>query len=582
MAGSMGSMYIGVSGLQSSQNALNTTAHNLTNLKTIGYSRQQVIMNDLSYAKISQTGAVTNTIGTGTKVEATKQVRDNFLDASYRNENGRKNYYLSQYETLSEVETYFGELESNTFSSNLKDLWSTIEEMNNESNSGVTRSAFVETANTFVERANQIYDQLVTYQTNLNDKIIDQVDRINEIATKIYDCNKEIIEAEASGVEEANDYRDARNALIDELSGLININVSENIDGSVDVYAEGRTLVSQGRTFKIETQLVSGDSNFLKPVWEGDSDNVFNLDKKPNTEANTDVGSLKGLIMSRGEDIPNYTDIPEMPVATDYATTALYDAAMTQYNSDVETYNNKLEPCGVSNIIATFDKLINGITTTVNDILSPNKKIQLLDGSYINVLDEAKAGIGMGDGNDIQGTELFTRNSVKRYQDPTTVTLADGTTATVRIYNEESATNEYSLYNLGNIQVNGDLLKDPSLLPINSLDGGEYQEITEALLKAWKDDFSTLNPNTLINNNFNDFYGALIEDFSNKAYTFDSLAQSQGLTVGEIDAQRQQVVGVSSDEELSNLIKFQHAYNASSRYINVVAEMMDHIINKLG
>ena len=165
-------MYIGVSGLQSSQNALNTTAHNLTNLKTIGYSRQQVIMNDLSYAKIGQTGAVTNTIGTGTKVEATKQVRDNFLDASYRNENGRKNYYLSQYETLSEVETYFGELESNTFSSNLKDLWSTIEEMNNESNSGVTRSAFVETANTFVERANQIYDQLVTYQTNLNDKII--------------------------------------------------------------------------------------------------------------------------------------------------------------------------------------------------------------------------------------------------------------------------------------------------------------------------------------------------------------------------------------------------------------------------
>ena len=73
MAGSMGSMYIGVSGLQSSQNALNTTAHNLTNLKTIGYSRQQVIMNDLSYAKISQTGAVTNTIGTGTKVEADRK-----------------------------------------------------------------------------------------------------------------------------------------------------------------------------------------------------------------------------------------------------------------------------------------------------------------------------------------------------------------------------------------------------------------------------------------------------------------------------------------------------------------------------
>ncbi len=139
-----------------------------------------------------------------------------------------------------------------------------------------------------------------------------------------------------------------------------------------------------------------------------------------------------------------------------------------------------------------------------------------------------------------------------------------------------------SLYTLGNLQVNQELLSNPSLLPINSKDGGEYQEITNELLQLWQSDFATLNPNTLINNTFTEYYATMIEDFANKGYTYNKIANTQNNTVNEINAQRQQVVGVSSDEELSNLIKFQHAYNASSRYITVVSEMLETIINKLG
>ena len=603
----MGGMYVGVSGLQTSQNALNTTAHNLTNVNTEGYSRQQVLLTDLSYNKIGETKVNVNSIGIGTTVSSVRLVRDNFLDAAYREEKGRENFYLAQYEGIDEVQNYFGELESNTFNKNLQDLWSAIQEVQKESNSGVSRSALIATASTFIDKANEIQSQLVAYQTNLNGKIISQVGSINEKADKILALNKQIIAIEASGVESANDLRDQRDALIDELSGLIDIDVTENADHSVDVYAEGRCLVTLDRTYKMGTANSDTNSDFLIPMWKDDQTEVFSFFRVPNAEAGTDVGSLKGLLMTRGGYTPTYADIPVAPVkpvAADYANTADYNTAyakyqvdIQQYEADTYTYNNTVEPYAVANIIATFDQLIHGMVTGINDILSPNKEITLSDGTKMTVLDEEKAGVGLGSGNDtIQGTELFTRNGVSRYTDRTVSVLQeDGTVATMTVkeYNKEDTyttdpvtgdrmIDKTSLYTLGNLQVNQELLSNPSLLPINSKDGGEYQEITNELLQLWQSDFATLNPNTLINNTFTEYYATMIEDFANKGYTYNKIANTQNNTVNEINAQRQQVVGVSSDEELSNLIKFQHAYNASSRYITVVSEMLETIINKLG
>lgn len=579
--GIFGSMYIGVSGLQASQNALNATSHNLTNLNTTGYTRQQVMLTDLSYSKLSSSAVTANTVGIGTTVDTTRQVRDHFLDSAYRNENGRQSYYLAQYEAIAEVENYFGEMEGNSFRNCIQNLWSTIQEVNNESNSVVTRSDLIAQSNTFIKQANQIYKQLVTFQTNLNSEITTQVDRVNKIADDILTLNKEIITAEASKVESANDLRDQRNALIDELSTYVNIDVTENADSSVDVFVEGRCLVTLDRTYRLNTEKVEGNQNFLKPIWKDDQADLFKLNRVPSTAANTDVGSLKGIIMSRGNVTPTYNAIPVKPAAADFATTAEYNVAMNQYDKDVADYNLNVEPYGVANIIATFDTLIHGIVTSINDILCPNKEITLQSGAVVTVLDEEKAGIGMGENNNISGTELFVRNSVSRYEEKTVV-LEDGTTAKVKVFNEEDPSDYYSLYTLGNMEINEDLLKNPSLLPINNQDGGENQEVTQELLKLWDDDFSTLNPNTSVMNNFEEYYAALVGDFANKGYTFNNIATSQETTKTQIDAQRQQVVGVSSDEELSNLIKFQHAYNASSRYVSVIDQMLEHLINKLG
>ncbi len=608
MSGTMGNFWVGVSGLQSSQYALNTTAHNITNAGTTGYSRQQVLLTDKSYNNLGNTAVGKNQAGLGTVIADVRLIRDTFVDKAYRKELGREQFYQTKYDVVAEVQNYFGELEGSTFQSYMQNLWTSAQELQKESNSIVTRSSFIAQAVAFVEQANEIHKQLTTYQKNLNTEIEDQVNRINELANLIHELNYKVTMVEASNVESANDYRDQRDAALDELSGLISITYKENGDGQVDVYAEHRTLVSMSRVYEMDVKAVSDSCDYYVPIWKDDQASVFNLTTVPSAEAKTDTGSLKGIIMSRGDWIADYTDIPVAPeapvrpVRSDYATDAEYADAMTQYNDDYtqyqtdyeqfiqdkEYYNTYLEPYTVNNIIAQFDQLIHGIVTKINDILCPNKEITIVnaDGttSTIQVLDEEAAGYGMGEENKVQGTELIKRRTIDRYtEQEVTVLNEDGTTSTltVQVYNEETD-EQLSLYTLGNLEVNDELIKNPSLLPLTNEQNEELQEVADRLIHMWEDEFGTLGPNSLVVNNYMGYYKEFIADFANKGYTYSGIADTQSQAVLELDNQRQTVVGVSTDEELSNLIKFQQGYNASSRYFTVVSEMVEHLINKLG
>lgn len=604
MGGTMGRLSIGVTALQTNQFAMNTTAHNLMNTQTDGYSRQQVMLTDRTYKSLNRDGVYVNRAGLGVITAEIKQVRDSFADAAYRTESGRMNYYKAQYETVSEVETYYGELEGKDFNTTMNNLWLSLQELQKESNSIVTRSSFIATAQTFLDRVKEIRTNLITYQRNLNVEIKEQISRINELSKTILDLNTSILDIEAGGVESANDYRDARNHALDELSGLVNTEVIYNVDGTAEVYVEGRCIVTKGKTYELETVKVcdndyyvdkydftTDSTDFLMPVWKDDQSALFNIEKIPSTETDTDIGSLKGLMMARGYFVSNYSDVPEKPekpLAENFANDADYQQAMIKFEQDLNDYVDKLdyfnkyvEPYTVTNLMSQFDVLVHAMVAGMNDILCPNKEVRLQDGSTIKILDEEKAGIGMGKNNDISGTELFVRSSVPRYTEKT-VTLEDGTTQTVKVYNEENPEDYYSLYSAGNININEKLMQNPSLLPLSRESGAEAQEVVDAMLELWNVKFATVSPNSLVECNFMDYYAGMLDDLSDRGYTYNSMAKTQEQSVTDIDALRQQVVGVSSDEELSSLIKFQHAYNASSRYITAVSEMIEQLILQLG
>ncbi|MCM1272709.1 MAG: flagellar hook-associated protein FlgK [Clostridium sp.] len=604
MGGTMGRLSVGVTGLQTNQYALNTTAHNLMNTQTKGYGRQQVMLTDRTYNVVGRDGTIIQKAGLGVVTAELKHVRNNFADMAYRTESGRLDYYKAQYETVEEIEGYFGELQGQTFNDTLDAFWKALQEMQKETSSIVTRSSFIATAQTFLDRAQIIKNSLVTYQSNLNVEIEGHVSRINELAKEIYELNDKILAGEAANIENANDYRDARDLAIDELSSLVNTEIVTNKDATVEVFIEGKCLVTKGRIYELTTMRVSDNEvykrdydftsdavDFIMPVWADDESALFNIKKIPSAETESDIGVLKGLMMSRGYFVSNYTDVPvkpKRPVSEDFENDADYQAAMAQYmtdsdqySKDLEYFNQLVEPYTITNLLAQFDVLVHGMVTGMNDVLCPNKEVELSDGTKIKILDEEAAGIGMGEGNEYAGTELFVRKNTPRYTKQT-ITLADGTTMEAQVYNEEDPDDYYSLYSVGNISVNIELTQDPSLLPLSRQSGEEAQVVADKLLDLWNSKFATVSPNSLVDCNFKDYYAGMMDDLSDRGYTNKSMMETQQQAVIDIDNYRQEVVGVSSDEELSNMIKFQHAYNAASRYINTVSEMIEHLINRLG
>ena len=401
----MPSTFFGLSiastGLNAFNASVNTTAHNITNAGTEGYSRQQVLLTDLSYTNIGNTPIGKKQEGLGTRIADVRLIRDRFIDKAYRNELGREQFYQSKYDVVSEVENFFGELESSDFRTYMQNLWSSAQELQKESNSIVTRSSYIASAVTFTEQANEIFKQLTTYQKNLNTEIKDQVDQINKLANEIYDLNYTITKVEAAGVESANDYRDQRDAALDKLGGLVSLSYRENADHGVDVYIENRCLVSMDRVYELDVRPASDSCEYYVPIWKDDQADLFNLMRVPDADAGTDVGSLKGIIMSRGDWVANYTDIPVAPevpgrpARADFTTDAEYNQAVADYQADYNNYqteyaefskerdyyNTYLEPYTVNNIIAQFDQLVHGVVTKINDVLCPNKEIELADGS---------------------------------------------------------------------------------------------------------------------------------------------------------------------------------------------------------
>lgn len=600
--GGMGSLYIGVSGLQTSQNALNTTAHNLANIGTDGYVRQMVVQSDILYNTIKHGAVSSQQVGIGSTIAQVRQVRDVFLDQAYRLEAGRSNFYDVGYTTYYEIESILGTLGGSEFSNSLKGLSEAFNEIAKDPSDTSYQTLLKQRAVEFIEDAQNVYSLLKEYQYNLNDQIVDTVDRINVLANKIYKLNEKIAFIEAGGVENANDLRDARNSALDELSGLINISYVEEPNGVVIVKAESVPLVGESFVYEMgySTDKVTG---FVTPTWPDYKDmKVFNMGAIISTSMDTDVGKLKALMLHRGSETTNYIDVPVKEKYQDKSGNWLtgswtidgdtYTDGDKAYAAAKDYYNNYTGMSGMMSTLAQFDQLIHGVVTAINDIMCPdismtvepgqawtdaNGNTLTVGGTY-RVLDLKNCGQSL-DGT--VGTELFSRTGMQRYT-KYTYTDASGEEQVCYVYNEEDELKSNTLYSVENLSVNPAVLTDVGKLPFYKANGSVNLPLGEALYAVFSQKILALNPNATAKSNFQDYYSKLVTDVGNLGYIYKSFADSQAATVSGLDDNRQMVMGVSSDEELTNMIKYQNAYNACSRYINVVSEMLEHIVTSLG
>lgn len=512
----MGSIYVGTTGLQTSQNALHTTGHNLTNVDTAGYTRQQILQSSRIYntIKTSATSISNQQVGLGVLYSKTRAVRDVFLDQTFRKEAGRQSFYEASANTMEEVESLLGELDGEEFSESITNFWTSIQELVKDPTSATIQGLFVQRAAQLTERSRAVYEGLSAYQDNLNSTIISKVDTINEYGKKIAELNDAIVKIEVGGVESANDLHDQRDLLLDELAKLANISYTEDIDGYVSIQIEGCDFLKGNQVFEIQLQTDNG-TGFVTPYWDYAAKwkiddqgeryldisgaKLFNLTQTVSSQMNTDVGELRALMLARGDKRANYEDL-----------------------QDTEHYNLNISQSVIMNVQAELDMMMHIITTKVNQVLE--------DGGYDPLFMEVAAGEG---------------------------------------------------FSIMNLEVNEKYIETPSSLGFIKADDKADYETATALATAFQEEIYTLNPNVQTKVDFLGYYNSLVTQVANSGSVYDGFVYSQTSTVNAIEAARQQIVGVSSDEELEYMIMFQNAYNASSRYINVICDMLDTLIQSM-
>lgn len=536
----MGSFYVGNSGLTTSQNALNTTAHNITNADTKGYVRQQTLLGDKDYNTLSVniSGVSNKQSGLGVTYQEVRQVRDVFLDKTYREENGRLSFYSTEYDAISEVETLLGEMDGASFEGSINDLWVAVQEMSKDPSSSVVQGLFMQRAYAFITDAQAVYQGLCNYQDNVNDEIKITVDKMNEIGHKIWDLNEQIRKIESGGIEHANDLKDQRNELLDELSSYASIEYSNDAMGNVLVKLEGHSFVNATRVNEIGTQ-VDETTGFYDVFWEDnatkvtdpsgnahyitDNAQVFDKNQEISSMLDTDIGKLKALVVTRGDHRADFRDC------------------------EGEAYD-KISDSIVMTVQSEFDKLIHSVVNAINGTLEEAFKNG--DGKYL--ADE--------NGNALQ---IFHRK----------VSAPDVA---------EDWTKSETLFSVANLVINQDLMQTPTKLGFVKPDGQVDYETSDKLKQLFEDMDYTLNPTASTKLNIKSFYSALVSQIANDGSVIKNIRDNEQLTVDSTESARQQIIGVSTDEELSNMIRYQNAYNANSRYINVINQMLEHLLNSLG
>lgn len=231
-------------GLQAYQASINTSAHNISNTNTEGYSRQKT---NAQADQALRTYASYGTVGTGVLVTSIEQIRDSYYDIKYRNNNTHVGEFSVYENYMTQIEDYLNEYSLEGMTVEWNNLFAALTELQKQPMDNTVRNSVINAGKSLSDYFNNLYVNLRNIQIDCNEEIKNQCDRVNTLAENISALNKQINMVEVHNGN-ANDLRDQRNKLVDELSAIINVETSEQDMGNGVTYytvrVNGQDLVS--------------------------------------------------------------------------------------------------------------------------------------------------------------------------------------------------------------------------------------------------------------------------------------------------------------------------------------------------
>ncbi len=604
---------IGASGLAAFQASINTTANNISNVSTEGYSRQETKLEATAPLRVY---AKYGSIGTGVAATEIKQQRDEYYDTKYWENNSSLGYFEQKLYYLGQVENVFADDGvQQGFASIFSKMFNGLDTLNggNASDESV-RNQFIHQAQTLCTYFNSVADSLRETQKDCNEEITLVVQNINSIGEKISLINKKINELEMNGGY-ANELRDERALLLDELSALVSVSTAEyNIKNTYGqdlggtnftVYINGQLLVD-GTDYR-QLNCVSAEYKNHQTDAKGMYDIVW-ADTKANFAATTATasGTLKALFDLRDGN-NNEAFSGKAQVQPDANGEYTQVKLTTPSNTAVNALN--IPPEGtivISNKTFVYtgweaqldaDGQITEVTFQLEEPMDPLVGV-VIDGKKVTVGDNVDA---MGIPYYQQQINEFFRNFTEMFNDiqhkgetlqgeqmgsffvaeqgaGDIYDFMEWGTPDNRATTISSTSDGYHQMTAFNVKINDISLKDPRYFAttVDITNGADAYDLI-AQMMALQEDVTMYR-----GDNASAFLETLLSDIAVDTEKTDIFYKNYYNMETVISNQRMSVFGVDEDEEALNLVKFQNAYNLNAKVISVLTQIYDKLINETG
>ncbi|MCC5814309.1 MAG: flagellar hook-associated protein FlgK [Leptospira sp.] len=635
----MGSTFSGIElgkrGLSSAQQALQTTGHNISNADNKHYARQRanVVSNDPIYEPSLNRAHVAGQIGQGSRISSIERIRDNFIDDRIIETSSHKEYWSKKNDYLMQMENVFNEPTGNTLRTLMDSFWSSWEDLANYPEDNAHRSVVQEKAAGLGSRMEDVHRKLFQLQRQANREVEATANKLNGIAESIRTLNERIGKSEALG-DMPNDLYDRRDALLQELSGITDINIGRSDEDELMVFIGQQILVQGQKRENIEIHGNPDKDGMVDLRWEKTGKDIL-----------LKSGSLQALMEVRDKiAIEKISQVDALAINTmDVVNQIHRDGFGLNGTTNLDFFETRslsnnsfgeVDTDGDGQLDRTAIFRVNGRTSIDADrpigingaikLIKPGVKEEEILVPYsvddtlndvIKRVNRSEAGVVAYMNQDNQLSFKATtvpgmpkENFQIRHLEDSGELLV-GMAGLLFASGANGAFDSRRLGEIGKFQSTPeDIILTPHYNPSSHFKMSEAVRNNPANIAAarGKDvggtgDYNSPNghkdgSNALLiasalrekpvmfdySRTTDDFYNSLISKLGTEASESKQEYGTQSELMVQLENMRQSVMGVNLDEEMANMVQFQHSYNASAKMLQTMNEMLDTIINRLG
>ena len=620
---------IGKRSLMAHSTSIQTAGHNITNAETEGYSRQRVEIKafDPIYRPDLTRAELPGQIGQGAVAESISRVRDEMLDTRIAAQSNQESYWDTRSHYYMMIEQVYNEPDEVSIRGTMDKFWQSWQELSLNPESHANRQAVISRGQSLVNSIRNRDNALTGIGNQLNSDIESNVKQLNNYAKQIAKLNNEIVRSKAMG-DNPNDLMDRRDNLIDKLSKIANITTDNRDNDEFMVHIDGHVLVQGNVARSLGVESVIDNNGYSKVVW-ADTKNV----------AGISGGSLGALIELRDVDVRN--EIQSLNTMTmNFA-----DLVNDVHRNAVGANNTKgldffVQKPFVENTNGNYDRNGDGtldhsyiFRLTGSHALKAQEQLGIegtmtLSGHNGNIevsyyatdtVEDVINRINDSDGEvkaylDRNNTLVLKATTSQRTENPDFVIrhvedsgyFLSGYAGILSGRGQENAF-DFARADAVNVLVQpseGNAGAQFAVAPVDN--PSTYVDINSALkndvmsvASAFADHTGTArngdgraaleiasirNSKVMIGHErtLDDYFADTVTNVGLKGEQAETNLLSQNSIMDDLRTLRDSISGVNIDEELADIMKFQHGYNAAAKFVTVIDEMLDTVINRLG